>query len=135
MAQGGATRWKKGQTGNPAGKPKGALTKVGKMTLAERQKLVEENDWLTPLRFLMSVMVCEENPLDVRMDAAKAALPYIHRKMPQAVELHDPEQTARALPPVQVNFIRKVADVSKEVAQQEEAEFGKGKPQRGKKPQ
>lgn len=135
MARGGATRWKPGETGNPKGKPKGALTKVGKMTLAERQKLVEENDWLTPLRFLMSVMVCEENPLDVRMDAAKAALPYIHRKMPQAVELHDPEQIAKALPPVQVNFIRKVADVSKEVAQQEEAELGKGKSARGKKPQ
>lgn len=119
--------FKPGQSGNKAGRPKGRIGKTTMMTLQERQALLDANEWLTPLRFLMSVMVCDENPLDVRMEAAKAALPYIHRKMPQAVEFSDPKEIAASLPPLQVNFIKRVAAHSREVVQAEESEASAGK--------
>lgn len=128
-----AGSFKPGQSGNPKGKPKGAVGKHTKMTLEERKALLDECEWLTPLRFLMSVMCFDENPLDVRMEAAKAALPYIHRKMPQAVEFSDPAEVAKSLPPLQVNFIKRVAAAGGEVARQEEAEE-RGKPKGATKP-
>jgi hypothetical protein len=118
MAQGGHTRFKPGHSGNPKGKPRGTKSKVTKLTLAERKALLDENEWLTPLRYLMSVMVCEDNDQGVRMDAARYALPYIHRKMPQAVEFSDPAEVARSLPPLVIQF----TDVAEDAAATDEAE-------------
>ena len=78
--------FKKGQSGNPKGRPKGALGKVAQMTNQERLKLLVEHGDVTPLKFLMSVMVDENERKDMRVDAAKHAAPYFHRKMPIAIE-------------------------------------------------
>ena len=40
----------------------------------------------TPLEFLLRVMWNRRRPLDARIEAAKAAAPYVHRKMPLELE-------------------------------------------------
>ena len=78
--------FKKGQSGTPKGRPKGALGKVSQMTNQERLKLLAEHGDVTPLKFLISLMVDETERMDLRVDAAKHAAPYFHRKMPIAIE-------------------------------------------------
>jgi hypothetical protein len=73
------------------GRPKGAL---GKKTLAI-QDLMNQSDILeeiasgersSPILFLMDIMEDENLDLDIRIEAASKTLPYLHRKMPQAIE-------------------------------------------------
>jgi hypothetical protein len=42
-----------------------------------------------PLDYLLSVMRDEENPVQLRLDAAKAAAPYVHPRM-SSVEVGNP---------------------------------------------
>ena len=74
--------WKKGQSGNPKGKPKGTKSR---RTLAQAEAIAASG--LTPLEFMLEVL---RHPKDYstaqRMWAANAAAPYVHRKMPIAVE-------------------------------------------------
>jgi hypothetical protein len=47
---------------------------------AERQEEIAASG-LTPLEFMLTEMRNEDNPKDVRMEAAKAAAPYVHPKL------------------------------------------------------
>lgn len=49
-----------------------------------------EEAGMTPLEFLMSVMVDQQLAWGSRIDAAKTAAPYYHRKMPVAIEIEKP---------------------------------------------
>lgn len=53
---------------------------------AEERKRLAKEAGLTPLEFLMSIMCDSGEKLYVRMDAAKMATPYFHKKMPIAVD-------------------------------------------------
>ena len=46
---------------------------------------------MAPLDFMLLVMRSEDNDVDTRLEAAKAAAPYVHRKLPQAVEIGNDE--------------------------------------------
>jgi hypothetical protein len=59
-----------------AGRKPGAPNKA----TAERQKAVKESG-LTPIDYLLSVMRDEAVPRDERVEAAKAAAPYVHPKL------------------------------------------------------
>ena len=72
--QGG--RFKKGTSGNRLGKPKGTLTKRTR-EIAERCAA----EGITPLEYLLSVLRDERQSLEVRLDAAKAAAPYMHSRL------------------------------------------------------
>lgn len=50
--------------------------------IAERAAI----EGITPLEYMLAVMRDESNPLPVRLDAAKAAAPYVHARL-QAVEV------------------------------------------------
>lgn len=57
----------------------------GKKTEANRKNIlaeIEARGRKTPLEFLLYVMWSKKKPLDVRIEAAKAAAPYVHRKQP-----------------------------------------------------
>lgn len=59
-----------------AGRPPGSLNKA----TIDRQREVEESG-ITPLNFLLSVMRDEDADIEKRLDAAKAAAPYVHPKL------------------------------------------------------
>jgi hypothetical protein len=82
----GLVPWKPGQSGNPNGRPAGIVSRVSRLTGEERLALARKYN-VTPLEFLLSVMADHDEPMDARIDAAKAAAPYMHRKMPIGIEL------------------------------------------------
>lgn len=84
MARGGFV---KGQSGNPAGRPKGSRNR--KDIIAEQLTQQAISEGLMPLDFFLSVMRSDEFPMGMRFEAGKAAAPYVHRKMPIAIENGD----------------------------------------------
>ncbi len=112
-----ATRYRKGAPGTPSGR-QGAATGIKEMRL--QAEMARKKFGLTPLRYLLCVMnnidpdtaktgssardwkpprtpdgKLLSYPLTVRMEAARTAAPYIHKKMPVAVEL---DKALTALP-------------------------------------
>lgn len=49
-------------------------------------KRIEKKGQKTPLEFLLDVMNNKQASIALRVDAAKSAAPYIHRKQPSEVE-------------------------------------------------
>lgn len=77
-----------GRGGRPAsGRRKGSVNKVtsARQLLAKARAAGEE----TPLDFLLRVMRDEVNTLDVRVNAAKAAAPYVHPAL-KSIEVSGP---------------------------------------------
>lgn len=59
----------------------GAGRKQSGRNRATKEAVAKGNDGLSPLDFLLSVLRDEENEKPVRIDAAKAAAPYVHAKL------------------------------------------------------
>lgn len=76
--------FQKGQSGNPDGRPKGARNK--KDIIAEQLTQQAISEGLMPLDFFLSMLRSPEAPLGLRFECGKAAAPYVHRKMPIAIE-------------------------------------------------
>jgi len=53
---------------------------------AQRRMLAEELGGITPMQILMSIARDEAAPLGMRVDACKVLMPYVHKKMPVAME-------------------------------------------------
>jgi len=60
----------------PRGRPKGSASKATRM----REKVYEAQG-TTPLAFMLETLRNEENDFPTRMDAAKAAAPYVHPRL------------------------------------------------------
>lgn len=76
--------FQKGQVANPNGRPVGSRNK--KDIIAENLTKQAITEGLMPLDFFLSCLRNPELPLAFRHDNAKAAAPYVHRKMPIAIE-------------------------------------------------
>jgi len=59
-----------------AGRKKGSPNKA---TIARQEAIAASG--LTPLDYMLAVMRNEDNPQDVRLDAANKAAPYVHPKL------------------------------------------------------
>ncbi len=92
----------KGVSGNPKGKPKGTKNR---RTIARESKMAAQPG-LMPLDFCLQILRAKpgEYNLKDRMWAADKALPYIHKKMPIAIEGGDT--------PIQVLSADKLASMS-----------------------
>jgi Family of unknown function (DUF5681) len=86
-----STSFKPGQSGNPKGRGAGKRGKIYWLTEQAKKELAEKHG-TTPLDFLLSLVRDERVPLDMRLSAATAAAPYMHRKMPVAIDGGDPSQ-------------------------------------------
>ncbi len=64
------------KTGNPRGRPPGTRNKA----TAKRQQLVATTG-ITPLDFMLERLRAPDASIEERMDAAKAAAPYIHPRL------------------------------------------------------
>ncbi len=93
-AKGNPNMKKGGPSINPAGRPKGIKNYANRLTNEERQLIAEMNGGLTPLQYMMSIVRAHDSTisLDARLEAAKAVAPYLHRKMPMAIEGGDPSK-------------------------------------------
>lgn len=66
------------------GRPKGAVNQATKDQVAHCRRM-----GMSPLRFLQIIWSDEKHKIDDRIRAASAALPYLHAKLPVAVDLGD----------------------------------------------
>jgi len=71
------------------------INEVTEDQLSEYDKIKAQGK-KAPLEFLLSVMHNENVPLGLRMDAAKASMPYVHKKLPQT---EDDQGTVRIIQP------------------------------------
>jgi hypothetical protein len=87
--------FKKGQSGNPNGRPKGSGNKFTK----DISEILEDNQ--SPLEYMLSVMNNTDNDQRERLDAAKAAAPYIHARIAYlevSAEIDQPQYVVSAEP-------------------------------------
>lgn len=115
--------FKKGQVANPRGRPKGARNK--RSVAAEALTKLAVKGKKTPLEFLLALLTNEKADLGLRMEAAKAALPYCHKKMPTDVNVENPSGTGIAggvmlVPPTEdlASWSVRAAEAQKELKKQ-----------------
>ena len=81
--------FRKGQSGNPAGRPRGSKNRYA-LDRKVRAKLARTGE--SPLELMLEIMRDPNERMELRLDAAKSAAPFMHRRMPTAVEDTDPNQ-------------------------------------------
>lgn len=117
----GNPNWKKGVSGNPAGKPVGAIDRLQKAAILA----ATEKGGPSPLEFMLAIMQRDEEKLrawkipilsvtpQLRMRAAENALPYVCRKAPVAIDggegkpLFIPEDVLANLPDSELFALRR----------------------------
>lgn len=92
-----------------AGRPKGGANRINDE--ARRQALA---GGMSPLEFLLGVMRDEEQPLEKRMDAAKACAPFVHARL-QTLQHSGPNGS-----PIQVEQQAAVVDARSMTPQERE---------------
>ena len=91
--------FKPGVSGNPSGRPRGSRNKRSLANIEGAQAGGQ-----LPLDFLLSIMRNKTQPLERRLEAAKAAAPYCHARL-ASVEQPGP-QDKPAITGIEVVFVR-----------------------------
>jgi hypothetical protein len=82
----GAGQFRKGQSGNPAGRPRGIVDRYRMLRAEQRAKMADEAG-CTPLQFLLSIMLDESQETAIRLRAATDAAPYFHARCATKIEV------------------------------------------------
>lgn len=80
--KGGNPRWVNGVSGNPNGRPAGSRNKF---SVAQHKALLAEGREM-PLPFMLYLMRDKTQEMELRLEAAKAAAVYCHKKQPIGIE-------------------------------------------------
>lgn len=80
--------FKKGQSGNPNGRPKGAKNKA----TAKREKQIAASG-ITPLDYMLQVLRDKKSTTDDKRWAAAASAPYVH---PRLAAVHNTEGASKS---------------------------------------
>jgi methanogenic corrinoid protein MtbC1 len=88
-----------------SGRPKGAATRMNE---AAREAALASG--ISPLDFLLQTMRDAEREFDKRLDAAKAAAPYVHAKLKETT--HKGDEDNPVLVKHVITGVRRPADVS-----------------------
>jgi hypothetical protein len=92
------------------GKRPGAGRKLGSVSKLSREAAQAEFDkGMTPLEFFTSVMRDPEQPLSIRLDAAKAAAPYMHSRLAAVEIAGKPEKPQNEPEPTTLEIARRLA--------------------------
>jgi hypothetical protein len=75
-------QFKKGQSGNPQGRRLDRISKYSEDQLKE----IASRYGITPLEFMVACIRDPAQTMDFRLDAAVAAAPYMHRRMPIGID-------------------------------------------------
>lgn len=81
--------------GRGGARPGAGRKKGGRNRLTEEARQIAKKTGITPLEFLLEAMQDDSLPLDKRIDAAKAAAPYVHPKLSSVEVSGDPERPMR----------------------------------------
>lgn len=83
-----------GVSGNPSGKPRGtgkhqvaARLRTERESVNGRLAIIAKAGGLTPLQFLQSIYMDDQEEMGYRLTAATQALPYLHRRLPAELEI------------------------------------------------
>lgn len=83
--------------------------KYKSLTDTQRKALASKAEGLTPLEFAASILRDENEPLTRRMWACDLLMPYMHRKLPTAVEgafvAGSMEEMKRVIPSLLIDFV------------------------------
>lgn len=95
-----------------AGRPKGAASRF-----SEASRIKAAADGITPLEFMLAVLRDEELDRPTRMDAAKAAAPYMHSRLEAVQHSGDPENPVNMVSRIE----RAIIDPSSQDAEDSDA--------------
>lgn len=119
-------KFQPGQVANPNGRPKGARNK--KDIIAEQLTQQAISEGLMPLDFFLSVLRSPEAPMGMRFECGKAAAPYVHRKMPIAIETDQENFRALDITTLQGLSLEELQTLSKLMAKAHAADLAKKEP-------
>ncbi len=92
---------------NGAGRKPGAATKFNQ---AAREKAAEGG--IMPLDYMLSVLRDENQPREVRMDAAKASAPFTHARLESIKHSGDPANPLQTVTRIERTIIDPIQDVA-----------------------
>jgi hypothetical protein len=98
------------------GKKTGGGSRKGKpnKATAERERAIEASG-LTPLDFMLGAMRDDEQPINIRLDAAKAAAQYVHPKLSAVTLKGDPNSPLQSVEMTRKEFEEAARELLSEV--------------------
>lgn len=88
-------------------------------SMQERMELAVAEDGMTPLQFFQSVINDPDASVYAKMEAARSAAPYVHKKQPTAIELPPQKRTN---PIMRVPLVASMAEWEK-IAQESQSKL------------
>jgi hypothetical protein len=98
------------RTGKPKGRPKGSANKA---SVARAEEV--EASGLTPLEFMLDAMRDVGQPINIRLDAAKAAAQYVHPKLSAVTLKGDPDSPLQSVEMTRKEFEEAARELLSEV--------------------